>query len=144
MLIKKTDKFDVTGKMLEHIERLNGKTDDKKIPSCFDKALEVFFYMIDSDVVEIECTENEISFILYDYVKTLSYKGNLAILAFVDSQVSVDTIEKVKILREYSTFIQVSPTGKSYKNKIKIFIGFFNEAFDKEYDVDYIVRVLFG
>lgn len=144
MLITKTNNFDVTNKIFEHIEKINNKTKDVEMEGYFDSTLETFSYMIESYVVEIECTENELDFILFDYVKALSHKGNLAVLVFVDSQVSVNTIEKIKVLRKFSNFIQISPTGISDGNKIKIYIGFFNEVFGKEYDVDYIAEILFG
>lgn len=141
MTINKTNSLDVKRLVNTYINQVDSKTGDEKFRKCFDEAIKVFTYMTEFDTISIECTEQDIDFLLYDYIQTLSQKHHLAIFAFVDKEVSVDAVNKLKRFSGLSEFCQITPTN-FYDDKIQIYIGFFSCTAGEQYDVDLIARTL--
>ena len=110
MMIEKTDVCEVMNKILEFINRVAEKAKDEKFKNNFDYVLKIFADIVELDTISIECTEKEIDFILYDYIKSISKKHHLAIFAFVDRDVEVETVNKIERLRKLSEYVHVTPT----------------------------------
>ena len=141
MRIEKTNICEVMYKILEFIDRVAEKTKDEKFKNNFDYVLKIFADMVEFDTISIECTEQEIDFILYDYIKSISQKHHLAIFVFVDRNVEVETMNKIERLRKLSEYIHVTPTDVCGE-KIQIHIGFFTSVFGEQYDIDLIAKTL--
>ena len=141
MMIEKTNICEVMYKILEFIDRVAEKTKDEKFKNNFEYVLKIFADMVEFDTISIECTEKEIDFILYDYIKSISKKHHLAIFAFVDRDVEIETVNKIERLRKLSEYVHVTPTDVC-GGKIQIHIGFFTCEFGEKYDVDLIAKTL--
>lgn len=123
MKIRKTDSSYVTSRIIDYIERVTNKTNDDIFRKSFDYILELFTCKIEFDTITIDCTEEDVDFLLYDYIKTLSQKHHLAIFVFVDGQVNIETVNKLKRLGELTEYLNAIPTGL-YDDRIKLNIGF--------------------
>ena len=99
--------------------------------------------MVEYNTISIECTEDELDFILYDFVKTLSKEHHLAIFAFVDGKVEVENLNKVERLRGLSEYFKVVPTDFC-DAQIQIHIGYFTCESGEKYDIDLISKTLLG
>ena len=96
MKIRKTDSSYVTRQIIDYIERVTSKTNDDIFRKSFDYVLELFTCKVEFDTMTIVCTEEDVDFLLYDYIKTLLQKHHHAI--FVDGQVNIETVNKLKRL----------------------------------------------
>lgn len=139
MKIEKTNSRDVRSQIFAYIDRVTSKADNEKFRKSFEYEIDLFTYKVDWDTISIECKEEDVDFLLYDYIKMLARKKHLAIYSFVDRKVPVETITKIKRLRGVSEFFKVTPTGL-YDDKIHIHIGFFTSAYGERYDVDLIAK----
>jgi hypothetical protein len=141
MKVIKSNSLDVKNEINTYINQIDRKNEDKKLRKSFDEAIRVFTNLIEFDTISIECTELDVDFLLYDYIKTLSEKHHLAIFSFVDKAVSVDAVNKIKRICKLSEFYHITPTG-FYDDKIIIHIGYFSCNAGEKYDVDLIARTL--
>ena len=141
MRIEKTNISNVTNRIYEYIDSVTAKTDDKKFKSCFDYILKIFTCKVEYDTITINCTDEDIDSLLFDYIKTLAQNRHLAIFAFVDRDVEIETVNKIERLRKLSEYVYVTPTDVC-GGKIQIHIGFFTCEFGEKYDVDLIAKKL--
>lgn len=103
--------------------------------------MELFTCKVEFDTITTDCTEEDVDFLLFDYIKTLSQKHLLAIFVFVDGQVNIETVNKLKRLGEFTEYLNAIPTG-FHDDRIKVNIGFFTSVFGEKYDVDLIAKTL--
>lgn len=103
--------------------------------------MELFTCKVEFDTITTDCTEEDVDFLLFDYIKTLSQKHLLAIFVFVDGQVNIETVNKLKRLGEFTEYLNAIPTG-FHDDRIKVNIGFFTIVFGEKYDVDLIAKTL--
>lgn len=143
MKIEKTDICDVIGGITDFIDKVTEMTKDDSHKDCFNYTLKVFADMVEFYTISIECTEDELDFVLYDFVKTLSKEHHLAILVFVDGNVEVENLNKVERLRGLSEYFKVVPTAFC-DAQIQIHIGFFTCESGEKYDIDLISKTLLG
>lgn len=141
MRIEKTNCSNVTSQIFEYIDRVTNKADDEKFRKNFDYILHLFTYMVEWDTISIDCSVEDIDFLLYDYIKTLAKNHHLAIYIFIDRGVEIETVNKLERLRKLCEFFKVTPTGL-YDDKIQIHIGFFTSEFGERYDIDLIAKTL--
>lgn len=141
MKIRKTDSRYITNHIFDYIARVTSKANNEKFRKSFNYVLKLFTYKVEFDTISIECTKEDVDFLLYDYIKTLSQKHHLAICVFIDGQVNIETVNKLKRLVELTEFLNITPTGLN-DDKIQIHIGFFTSKFGEPYDVDLIARTL--
>lgn len=141
MRINKTDNSYVTSQIITYIDSITSKNYNQNARKSFDYVLELFTYKVEFDTISIECTKEDVDFLLYDYIKTLTQKHHLAIYVFVDRQVNVETVNKLKRFKELSEFFDVTPNDL-YDDKIQIHIGFFTGVFGEQYDTNLIADML--
>lgn len=141
MRIEKTDICDVIGRIIDFIDKMTVMTKDESFKKDLDYDLKIFSDMVEYNTISVECAEDELDFVLYDFVKTLSKEHHLAIFAFADKEVEVETVNKVERLRKLSEYFKVILTDFC-DAQIQIHIGFFTCEFGEKYDVDLIAKTL--
>lgn len=144
MRIEKTNVGKVTSRIYEYIDsvtKFTSEAENAKFKSCFDYAIDIFMCDVEFDTITIDCTEEDVDFLLHDYIRMLAKNHHLAIYAFVDREVKVETVNKLERLRKFCEFFKVTPTGL-YDDKIQIHIGFFTCECGEKYDVDLIAKTL--
>ncbi|MGN1433459.1 MAG: hypothetical protein ACI4XI_07135 [Ruminococcus sp.] len=141
MRIEKTNIGKVTSRIYEYIDSVKKKTNDEKFKSCFDYVLELFACEVEFDTITIDCTKEDVDFLLYDFIRMLAKNHHLALYAFVDRDVEVETVNKLERFRKFCEFFKVTPTGL-YDDKIQIHIGFFTCESGEKYDVDLIAKTM--
>lgn len=144
MRIEKTDVGKVTSRIYEYIDsvtKFTSETENEKFKSCFDYAINLFLCDVEFDTITIECTKDDVDFLLHDYIRMLAKNHHLAIYIFVNREVKVETVNKLERLKKFCEFFKVTPTGLC-DDKIQIHIGFFTCVCGEKFDTDLIARTM--
>lgn len=94
-----------------------------------------FTTKVENDAISIECTEDEVSSLLLDYINMLSAKKHIICFAFVDRNNSIDILKELDQIKNWTESFKIMPTN-NVDNKIRIYLAFYNLKFSKKYEVD--------
>ncbi len=140
MVIKKQTANDILNQIVTYI----GKFDKNKRPQIITPKLKAvmhnFTTKVENEAIYIECTEDEVESLLFDYLYMLSSKKHIVSFVFVDQNNSIEILKKLDVIRNWSESYKIMPTN-ILDNKITLYIAFYNAKFSQKYEVDLAAKL---
>lgn len=135
MLVKKQTSNDVVNQIVSYISEFDKNNRQKIITPKLKGMMHNFTTKVEKDAIYIECTEDEVSSLLLDYINMLSAKKHIICFVFVDRNNSIDILKELDQIKKWTESFKVMPTNK-VDNKIKVYLSFYNSQFSKKYEED--------
>ena len=86
MIVKKQTSNDVVNQIVSYISEFDKNNRQRIITPKLKGIMNNFTTKVENYAIYIECTEDEVSSLLLDYINTLSAKKHVICLAFIDKQ----------------------------------------------------------
>lgn len=135
MIVKKQTSNDVVNQIVSYISEFDKNNRQRIITPKLKGIMHNFTTKVENYAIFIECTEDEVSSLLLDYINMLSAKKHVICLAFIDRQNSIDILKELDQIKNWTESFMVMPTNK-VDNKIKVYLSFYNSQYSKKYEVD--------
>ncbi len=135
MIVKKQTSNDVVNQIVSYISEFDKNNRQRIITPKLKGIMNNFTTKVENNAIYIECTEDEVSSLLLDYINMLSAKKHVICLAFIDRQNSIDILKELDQIKNWTESFKVMPTNK-VDNKIKVYLSFYNSQYSKKYEVD--------
>ena len=140
MIIKKQTANNILNQIITYI----GEFDKNKRPQIITPKLKAvmhnFTTKVENEAIYIECTEDEVESLLFDYLYMLSSKKHIVSFVFVDQNNSIEILKKLDVIRNWSESYKIMPTN-ILDNKISLYIAFYNAKFSQKYEVDLAAKL---
>lgn len=143
MLVNKTTTSNIKKELEAYAKTLSGKIVSKDIYKYLSELHDCFYpgNRFKSDALYIELSPDEADSLVYDHLRYYSNSHNIYLVIYVGSNVTVDTISKLKQYKWFSEDMHILPNSHINKSKVSIFVASYTEKFDILYDVDFALHI---
>ena len=139
MVINKEKNTEALSIICPLADLLLSRSSNEKTKKELIKAKSIFSHQIHRSVFRLECSSAETGMFLYDLVKMISAKNNLAVCAITGKGTTLEALNRLKRISKLTEYYFVIPTD-SKDDRLTVYIGSYLPAFGEKYDIDLAVK----
>lgn len=139
MVINKAKNTEALSIICPLADLLLSRSSNEKTKKELIKMKSIFSHQIHRSVFRLECSSAETGMFLYDLVKMISAKNNLAVCAITGKGTTLEALNRLKRISKLTEYYFVIPTD-SKDDRLTVYIGSYLPAFGEKYDIDLAVK----